>query len=589
MSFVDLNVFCQKKGYALIIGINDQESGLEYADNDAHHFESFLLNHGDITFEIENIKLVLDKNRIPNVLNKFITSFSQLASYQSTFYFYYAGHLFSDKNGVYFEIENRDWMSSKVEIIYLDTLINTICSEVKSKDKLFFIDACNSALLEPIFENIKNPPNSDKRNIAFLSSGDIEKSYEPDDLKHGVFTYYLIKGLEGEAENNDHIDGVITTSELLAYLLTQVPNHPKSQGQTPCFIQDPNIPFIVNKGVNGITSDVTWEKLQVNGLLRDAALFQISKDWRAAQCCYDNPLFDGTKILSVYTNKANCLIKRGIGPSLSEKLYEKALTLNPKDPYTLYNIGVLHQRNNTPQRAIKFYSDAIKSKKDFKQAYNNMGCCYYSMGLYDIAIDNFNSAISIDPLFDIAYNNLGLAKQHIATLPNSVEKDIKKAIDLNFENKVYQFNLGNIFFNNDEFELATSCYERAIFIDTAFLDAIINLAVVYYKQGNFMRSMEYFTIANNLAPNNSLIHFYIGLIHLVNKRYGDAKAEFESILFDDQTNGITIALYWLAVLNDLEGESQQALNFYTQYQLSKDSKYAKKALQRIKFLSSINK
>jgi hypothetical protein len=42
----------------------------------------------------------------------------------------------------------------------------------------------------------------------------IEAAFELDELGHGVFTYYVLEGLQGKADRNG--DGIVTVSELSA-------------------------------------------------------------------------------------------------------------------------------------------------------------------------------------------------------------------------------------------------------------------------------------------------------------------------------------------------------------------------------------
>jgi len=51
-------------------------------------------------------------------------------------------------------------------------------------------------------------------------------SKESDDLKHGYFTYYLLKGLKGAADVDR--DGFIDVNEISSYLNREVP---KATGQ----------------------------------------------------------------------------------------------------------------------------------------------------------------------------------------------------------------------------------------------------------------------------------------------------------------------------------------------------------------------
>ena len=45
-------------------------------------------------------------------------------------------------------------------------------------------------------------------------------SWSSNDLKHGIFSYYLMKGMEGDADANK--DGKITASEMHEYLSDRV-------------------------------------------------------------------------------------------------------------------------------------------------------------------------------------------------------------------------------------------------------------------------------------------------------------------------------------------------------------------------------
>jgi uncharacterized caspase-like protein/tetratricopeptide (TPR) repeat protein len=71
------------------------------------------------------------------------------------------------------------------------------------------------------------------KGVGFISAADqLEQSFERDDLNQGVFTYSLLQGLAGNADNN--YDGKVTFNELTAYLRDEVPRltdnkqHPKA-------------------------------------------------------------------------------------------------------------------------------------------------------------------------------------------------------------------------------------------------------------------------------------------------------------------------------------------------------------------------
>jgi uncharacterized caspase-like protein len=55
---------------------------------------------------------------------------------------------------------------------------------------------------------------------VFTASAPDQIASSSPDLKHGIFSYYLMKGMEGDADENR--DGKITAAELQTYILEMV-------------------------------------------------------------------------------------------------------------------------------------------------------------------------------------------------------------------------------------------------------------------------------------------------------------------------------------------------------------------------------
>ena len=85
-------------------------------------------------------------------------------------------------------------------------------------------------LLEEITENF----------IIFSSSKSSQVSATIKEAEHGIFSYYLMKGLEGKADNNK--DKKITNGELLAYMDENVSQKASELGrqQNPSLSGDPD-------------------------------------------------------------------------------------------------------------------------------------------------------------------------------------------------------------------------------------------------------------------------------------------------------------------------------------------------------------
>jgi uncharacterized caspase-like protein len=123
-------------------------------------------------------------------------------------------------------------------------------SELKShildlhpKRVMMFIDACRNEIKKSGPE-VKLPPqfaNSEGLKI-FLATKPGQYSFEKDGLKNGVFTHYIVKGINGEAEKN----GLVTFDALRDYVTDQVKK--EQPGQTPYAGGDSEGDFVIVAG-----------------------------------------------------------------------------------------------------------------------------------------------------------------------------------------------------------------------------------------------------------------------------------------------------------------------------------------------------
>ena len=98
-----------------------------------------------------------------------------------------------------------------------------------AKAVTMFIDSCYSgqsrsgdalmANARPLSMKSGRSPYPSTFTVLTASSPD-QISWSSDELGHGIFSYYLMKGMEGDADDNK--DGKITSGEMHTYLLENV-------------------------------------------------------------------------------------------------------------------------------------------------------------------------------------------------------------------------------------------------------------------------------------------------------------------------------------------------------------------------------
>ena len=73
----------------------------------------------------------------------------------------------------------------------------------------------------PIFISVENPAANLKNGVVLTSSSGNQISSWYREKGHGLFTYFFLKGIRGEADGDR--DGTVTSEEVFGYIMENVP------------------------------------------------------------------------------------------------------------------------------------------------------------------------------------------------------------------------------------------------------------------------------------------------------------------------------------------------------------------------------
>ncbi len=240
---------------ALIIGIENYSDLVKasYANNDAQYFKDYAKN--SLGIKNENIQLLLDENatfiKINKVLKKWLKS--KVIPNKTELIIFYAGHGLAtqdgDKQDLYLLPQNADTDMLSISSISRNNLFKEI-SNLNPKSVTIFFDACYSgtsrdnktliASARPV-NILKKVEDNIPENFTIFSASQLNQmSSGLKNGEHGIFSYYLMKGLEGLADQNK--DKKITNGELQAYMNLNVSQRAAEWGreQNPSLTGDPN-------------------------------------------------------------------------------------------------------------------------------------------------------------------------------------------------------------------------------------------------------------------------------------------------------------------------------------------------------------
>ena len=240
---------------ALIIGIENYSNIVKasYADNDARYFKDYAKN--TLGIKNDNIKLLVDEdatfNKIHKILRKWLKS--KVIPNKTELIIFYAGHGLAtqdgDKQDLHLLPQNADTDMLSISSISRNNLFKEI-NNLNPKSVTIFFDACysgtsrdNKSLIDsarPV-KILKDVENDIPENFTIFSASQLNQmSSGLKNGEHGIFSYYLMKGLEGLADQNK--DKKITNGELQAYMKSNVSQKAAEWGrdQNPSFTGDPD-------------------------------------------------------------------------------------------------------------------------------------------------------------------------------------------------------------------------------------------------------------------------------------------------------------------------------------------------------------
>ena len=238
-----IKVPVNKFDIAIIIGLEKYKSmpRANWADSDANTFYDFAVK--SLGIRPENIKrLINEESNYVNIwktLDNWLPS--KIVKNESKVYIYFAGHGLSSEDGsrAYLLPYEADSAILKRTAIQRKDLINAVAS-LKPRHTTMFLDTCYSG----------NAKGGDKLLVAsrglrivkkesfgtlpdnftiFSAARNDETAMSHPIQKNGLFSYWLMRGISGEADSNNNNE--ITNNELHDFILNRVSKTAIAKGQ----------------------------------------------------------------------------------------------------------------------------------------------------------------------------------------------------------------------------------------------------------------------------------------------------------------------------------------------------------------------
>jgi tetratricopeptide (TPR) repeat protein/uncharacterized caspase-like protein len=522
-------VLIPPRSYALVVGVSKYrnlpaDKQLPYAGADAELMYTILISPEGGNFKAENVHVLTnEKATLANLRKEINDWLPGVAKEDDRVLIYFAGHGFIDKGTgkAYLAPHDIDLDHFGSTGLPMEELGQAMGSKIRAKSKILLTDSCHSGALTPQDTEALNHTLVKLQTSLFslTASRDRERSFEGPDFGggHGVFTYYVAKGMEGAADTTPR-DGVVSADELAEYVHTQVreatqgqqnPTSEKGSFDPEMFIAlvpanaPPGVPpapkfgtLIFEANMDDVTVLMDGKQVGVVSKGKPLPLPGLTPGTHTIQGVHNGYEPDGPREETVYPGQTSTV---SIKIMIARRRKQAAVDLLDK------GLKAYLKDHNYKQAADSF-AQAFKMDSTYSQAAYYLARCYNAQFDQENADKYFRKAIEIDPDYrEARANYAGMLLDRL-----DVDGAIRQL------NAVLQQEPNNG-------------------------DALRHLAQAYRLKGEYPRAIETAQKAIQLAPAVGEPHLWLGdSLRLMNKD-AEAQAEYEKYLkltnFDPKLSG----------------------------------------------------
>jgi tetratricopeptide (TPR) repeat protein len=474
------------RSYAVIVGVSryrnlDAKYQLRYAERDAQAVFTALISPEGGNFRVENVHVLTDeKATLAALRNEIDNWLPSVAKEDDRVLIYFAGHGFMHQGKGYLAPTDFDRDRVAETGFPMDELGSAIGGKIKAKSKILFTDACHSGAITPEETESINSTLGDlnKSLFSLTASRAREQSFESPDLQggHGVFTYYVVEGMEGAADTSG--DGVVTADELAEYVHSQVreytsakqnPTSDKSNFNPEMFLAwvpskakpaagaAPKFgTMVIESNMDGVEVFVDGKTIGVLEKGKGTTVPGLSPGEHTVQGVKMGYEPDGPRQETVYpgqdsTVRIRILIPRRHNKAALDLLqqglreyhmgneqaykkavatFESALAADPEYSQAAFYLGLAASALFDYDKAAQAYKRAIELDPDYLEAHADYGGMLLDTGDVDEAIRQLNTVLQREPNHAVALTLIAQAYRFKELYPQSIES-ARKAIQMN--------------------------------------------------------------------------------------------------------------------------------------------------------------
>jgi len=590
--------------YAIVIGISSYQDPdiprLNFSNKDAMVFADFLQSASGGSVPKQNIKLLTDSMATIGEVDKSIRWLMDHCKEGDKVFFYFSGHgemenVTMSKNGylICYNTPSVAFVNMGLSIDYLNDVVNTISVQTKAK-VVVITDACHSGTMNGnkfkgnffVGEQLMLKKENE---VRMASSKPDQLSNEKEDWGggRGVFSYYLVNGLQGGLADVNN-DGTVSVAELKNYLENKMANDPvlKKEGdvQTPVVSFNKDLPLatVVEADARRIKEQAKNDSAanimvlnSMNAAADDANAEPADFFFSILKYESMEALTDSVKLSSLPVNEIALACIRYVGrfPLLEtqeKKLADLAAALK-NDPEKLerFNLDLAGVFLDAGQAVIANYIRGDEAELERRRYYNSQNngydvysrmfavalkLCgndkYYSTKaevflhyftglalrlkipltdnpgpLIAQALDEQKKALALEEYAAYIYNELGVLYQYQKNYTEA-ENNFIKASQLSPQWAIPQSNVSSLYISKKEYDKAMAFVDIADSLQKNLQSISINRGFIFERKGNLLFAEEDYHHAIEINSRHYLPFERLGYVNMNAANYALADSFF---------------------------------------------------------------
>lgn len=601
---------------AVVVGISDYQNpkitDLLYADRDAVEFVKYLKSPAGGSIDSANIQLLTNSEA---TAGKFVAALYWLMEESKKgdeAIIYFSGH--GDVENVTmnqpgfllcWDSPARVYMGGGTfGLAYLQEIISTLSISTQAK-VLMIADACHAGKLAG--SNV-NGSQATASNLSKQYASEVKiLSCQPDEFSlegknwgngRGVFSYYLLAGIQGFADRNK--DGNITLQEIEAYLDDKVPASVAPHVQIPLTfgnkstliskVDEANFKNLPDPDAqSGISTNNSKGIELAKAYFKDSTIYEKYEAFQEAlttkHFLYPEEgsayfLFNEIKNEPELANFVG-LMKRNLASSLQDDAQQAIndyLQANPIEMKRRWSFDSTY--NKFPiylQKAAEllgekhFYYKPLLARYHYFNGLNLRlkGEKEHDNTLIEKAIAEQKKCLEIESKASFALNEIGYCYQLLKNYQLALSYYFK-CIEISPQWVLPFTNVTACYANLNEFKKAEQYGLAAISIDSSFLAAYQNLEVSYMRQDSLNKAKPILLQMIEIDSEYTDTYLDLGLVYFHETAYNNAKLALHKYVQANPKNvrGLLNLAYTYLKLND---SNQAGKYFFQAYNLEPDS------------------